>query len=147
MAKFHVRDNFAAGAPISQVPASWFNKVARFLNNFRSGEGCRVNADENGPVFSVLPSVDGPETIGTAKEIPGGAHADREGQYTIPNGADDTEWLRGETSQGVKIKVYTMLSLYQGCIYGIFRELTFDKDGRLRKVGPEKFGDYMMGGY
>ena len=38
---FHITDNFQPGAPITQVPVSWFNKVAHFLNNL-IGDGATV---------------------------------------------------------------------------------------------------------
>ena len=45
---FHVKDDFRPGAPISQVPASWFNKVAQFLNNLVGGFGITLMKSENG---------------------------------------------------------------------------------------------------
>ena len=45
---FHVKDDFCPGAPISQVPASWFNKVAQFLNNLVGGFGITLMKSENG---------------------------------------------------------------------------------------------------
>lgn len=34
----HLKDDFGGG-PISQVPASWFNSVAKFINNLIPGKG------------------------------------------------------------------------------------------------------------
>lgn len=34
-----LRDNFREGAPVSQVPASWFNTVASFINSLIPGFG------------------------------------------------------------------------------------------------------------
>ena len=45
---FHVDDNFRAGAPISQVPASWFNAVASFLNNLVNGFGIKLTKNGGG---------------------------------------------------------------------------------------------------
>ena len=45
---FHVKDDFKAGAPISQVPASWFNAVAKFLNGLVGGFGVKIDKNESG---------------------------------------------------------------------------------------------------
>ena len=45
---FHIKDDFKAGAPISQVPASWFNAVGKFLNGLVGGFGAKVNKNESG---------------------------------------------------------------------------------------------------
>jgi len=49
---FHARDNFKAG-PISQVPVSWFNGVANFLNNLCGGLGIRVMRDATPPQIAL----------------------------------------------------------------------------------------------
>ena len=45
---FHITDNFQPGAPITQVPTSWFNKVASFLNNL-IGDGVDVDKNDTSP--------------------------------------------------------------------------------------------------
>ena len=45
---FHIKDDFKAGAPISQVPASWFNAVGKFINGLVGGFGAKVKKHENG---------------------------------------------------------------------------------------------------
>ena len=45
---FHVKDDFKAGAPISQVPAGWFNSVAKFLNGLVGGFGVKIDKNESG---------------------------------------------------------------------------------------------------
>ena len=45
---FHIEDNFRAGAPISQVPATWFNAVGSFLNNLVNGFGIRLTKNGGG---------------------------------------------------------------------------------------------------
>ena len=37
----HLTDNFQAGGPITQVPASWFNAVAGFINGLIAGPGIK----------------------------------------------------------------------------------------------------------
>ncbi len=53
---FHVRDNFRAGAPVSQIPASHFNAVAALLNNTIGTAGVRVS-------YPATPSPASPATI------------------------------------------------------------------------------------
>ncbi len=45
---FHVKDDFKARSPISQVPASWFNAIARFVNNLVGGVGIRIIKNDSG---------------------------------------------------------------------------------------------------
>ena len=48
MSNFHLKDDFRPGGPASQVPASWFNKVANFLNNLIPGRGINLTKSERG---------------------------------------------------------------------------------------------------
>lgn len=45
---FHLKDDFKAGAPISQVPAGWFNAVAKFLNGLVGGFGIKTKKSDSG---------------------------------------------------------------------------------------------------
>ena len=54
-----LRDNFREGAPISQVPASWFNAVASFINSLIPGRGILWAKSESMNVIEVDPSVMG----------------------------------------------------------------------------------------
>lgn len=45
---FHIKDDFKAGAPISQVPAGWFNSVAHFLNGLVGGFGIETKKSDSG---------------------------------------------------------------------------------------------------
>ena len=51
---FHVKDDFKAGAPVTQVGAGWFNKVGAFLNNLVGGRGVRIVKNESGPSYIEL---------------------------------------------------------------------------------------------
>lgn len=51
---FHVKDDFKANAPITQVGAGWFNKVGSFLNNLVGGRGVRIIKNESGPSYIEL---------------------------------------------------------------------------------------------
>ena len=53
---FHLKDDFRAGGPVSQVPATWFNSVSKFLNNLVGGFGIRVHKDKpDRPVIEMDP--------------------------------------------------------------------------------------------
>lgn len=54
-----LRDNFREGAPISQVPATWFNAVASFINSLIPGRGIIWAKSESMNVIEVDPSVMG----------------------------------------------------------------------------------------
>lgn len=51
---FHVKDDFRAGAPVTQVGAAWFNKVGAFINNLVGGRGVRIVKNESGPSYIEL---------------------------------------------------------------------------------------------
>lgn len=44
----HLQDNFKDGGPVSQVPASWFNRVARFINNLVPSDTVRFEKHDDG---------------------------------------------------------------------------------------------------
>ena len=44
----HLRDDFNANGPVSQVPASWFNRVAKFINGLIPGEGIEFSKRDDG---------------------------------------------------------------------------------------------------
>ena len=48
MAAFHIKDDFKAGGPCSQVPASWFNAVGHFLNGLVGGFGIKTRKSDSG---------------------------------------------------------------------------------------------------
>lgn len=55
---FHVKDDFRAGAPVTQVGAAWFNKVGSFINNLVGGRGVRIVKNESGPSYIELEAAD-----------------------------------------------------------------------------------------
>lgn len=44
----YFRDNFKANGPMVQVPVSWFNRVAAFLNNIIPGPGIKFEKHDDG---------------------------------------------------------------------------------------------------
>ena len=67
---FHVKDDFRAGAPVTQVGAAWFNKVGSFLNNLVGGRGVRIVKNESGPSYVELEDADS-GGAGTVKSVDG----------------------------------------------------------------------------
>lgn len=61
---FHIQDDFKSNRPITQVPAGWFNSVARFLNNLIPGRGIKFEKNAVGPTIIEL-SPDDPASVGT----------------------------------------------------------------------------------
>lgn len=55
---FHVKDDFKAGAPVTQVGAGWFNKVGSFINNLVGGRGVCIVKNERGPSYIELKDAD-----------------------------------------------------------------------------------------
>ena len=52
-----LQNNFREGAPISQVPASWFNAVASFINSLIPGFGISWVKSEANNVIELDPSI------------------------------------------------------------------------------------------
>lgn len=65
---FHIQDDFKPGRPITQVPAGWFNSVARFLNNLIPGRGIKFEKNFVGPTIIEL-SPDDPASVGTPVSV------------------------------------------------------------------------------
>lgn len=63
----HVKDDFKAGAPVTQVGAGWFNKVGSFINNIVGGRGVRIVKNESGPSYIELDASEGdnPTAVGS----------------------------------------------------------------------------------
>lgn len=126
---FHLESNFKSGAPISQVPCSWFNKVANFLNNFVAGYGLKMNKTDSGPTIisidpAVVPQVS--KAVGTPEE-------------KIDDGADDDSnaeaftWLPGGEN-GLVLDVYNKCYFNDGWHYLSRCRMTISKDGIITKI-------------
>jgi hypothetical protein len=127
---FHVKSNFRAGAPISQVPTSWFNKVADFLNNFVAGYGLKLKKSSKGPfVISLDPAVV-PKPL--THEV--GEAADK--SDTSPDDYQDTEpweWQAGG-GNGLIVDAYCRIDEENDWHYLSRCRLTISKDGLITKV-------------
>lgn len=120
---FHVTDNFQPGAPITQVPVSWFNKVAHFLNNL-IGDGATVDKGDP-PVIRV-------DTAAIAKKL---SEVGTPVDHSDTNADDDQggsiwTWAAGGDN-GIVITPYCEIEEDGGFHYFGRVQLTFSKDGLL----------------
>jgi len=137
---FHIKDDFKAGAPISQVPASWFNAVGKFLNGLVGGFGAKVNKNESGrSTVSIDKQVLQQEidnitnTLKVSKEM-GESPLDK----TDTGADDDTDgdtwtWKSGGAN-GLKMDAYFCIVEEEGWHYFQRVRLDISKDGLIVKA-------------
>ena len=127
---FHVQDNFIAGAPISQVPASWFNSVARFLNGLIGGKGVRL-----------VKNVDAPSVIELIGDSPSAEVGDsptdmKDTPNVLDSNGGTSSWTAGGTD-GLYLDCYCKIAPQtSGSSYTVFQRarLTISRDGLVRSV-------------
>lgn len=119
---FHVTENFPAGGPITQVPVSWFNKVAHFLNNL-IGDGATVDKGDP-PVIRIDTAaiVDKLSKTGTPAD-----HSDA----NADDDQDGSTWTWTPGDNGLVITPYCEVEEDGGFHYFGRVQLTFSKSGLL----------------
>lgn len=120
---FHVTENFPAGGPITQVPVSWFNKVAHFLNNL-IGDGATVDKGDP-PVIRV-------DAAAIAKKLSDVGTADDKTDQEADDDTDGDTWVwepGGEN--GLMFDCYCRAEEDGNWHYLSRARLTFSKDGLL----------------
>lgn len=138
---FNLESNFQSGRPISQVPASWFNRVASFLNNLVGGYGIKLSKQTGGPSTIELD----PKAITDIIFTDAGESPVEPG--TIPASPDITQeakvlWPTQESvdsGSGCKIDVFYKVEPDSTGFFLYGATLTFSKSGLLLKV--EAIGD------
>lgn len=98
----HLRDNFGGG-PVSQVPASWFNAVAKFINNLVPGEGIRFEKHADGNATIIRSEMSG--EMGTPVDNTEASNEDDDPEastLTFEN------WESGGNN-GVKLRLYALV--------------------------------------
>lgn len=121
---FHITDNFQPGAPITQVPASWFNKVASFLNNL-IGDGVKVDKSDTSPSVIRIDEnavVDKLSKTGTPVD-----HSDT----NADDDQDGSTWTWTPGNNGLVITPYCEIEEDGGFHYFGRVQLTFSKSGLL----------------
>lgn len=133
-----LKDDFAVGRPISQVPAAWFNAVAKFVNGLTAGGGIRINRD-GGALMRTEVSLDpdGARTIVGAPSAAAGTPDDRSDAPTVLDENGDTwSWTPGGDN-GLTLDCYCKIApQVVGSVYSVFQRcrLTFSKGGLLAKA-------------
>lgn len=136
---FHIKDDFKAGAPISQVPASWFNSVGKFLNGLVGGFGIETKKSDSGRSTIALKKQTLQEEIDNAVEDLRISKEDGTPDDRTDGNADDD--LDGDTwtwtaggENGLEMDVYCKTAEEQGWHYLSRARLTISKDGLIIKA-------------
>lgn len=119
---FHITDNFQPGAPITQVPVSWFNKVAHFLNNL-IGDGATVDKGDP-PVIRV-------DTAAIAKKLSDAGTPVDHSDTNADDDQDGSTWTWTPGNNGLVITPYCEVEEDGGFHYFGRVQLTFSKSGLL----------------
>ncbi len=120
----HLRDDFSAGSPITQVPASWFNAVAKFVNGLVPGRGINITRGAETTVVEMSSDDEIPSSsVGTPTD------------HTDANADDDSLgetwiWTAGGDN-GLKLDCYCEIADEDNWHYLQRCRLTFSKDGLL----------------
>lgn len=135
---FHVKDDFKAGAPITQVPASWFNRVGSFLNNLVGGYCVKVEKNERGASTisvdtSKLPNA---TAVPTPPESTVDLTTDGEGAKTAGSNTWDYDGRAG-VKVTLQTRTYYSHTDTAPVLYGFFRTFTFDAKGMLLSISGE----------
>lgn len=132
---FHIKDDFKAGAPISQVPASWFNTVAKFLNGLVGGFGVKTDKNESGRSTVSLDKqvlqqeIDNiTEALKVSKEM-GDDPLDKTDTGTDDYSDGDTWTWKSGGANGLKMDAYFCIVEEQGWHYFQRVRLDISKDG------------------
>lgn len=132
---FHIKDDFKAGAPISQVPASWFNAVAKFLNGLVGGFGAKVDKHESGrSTVSIDKQVLQQEidnitnTLKLSKEM-GESPLDKTDTETDDDNDGETWTWKSGGNNGLKMDAYFCIVEEEGWHYFQRVRLEISKDG------------------
>lgn len=131
---FHVTENFPAGGPITQVPTSWFNKVAHFLNNL-IGDGATVDKSDP-PVIRVDADAIAKKLSGTGTPVDG-----KDSPNVLDTNGASWTWQAGGDN-GLELDCYCRIAPQQsGSAYSVFQRvrMTFSKSGLL--VSAELLAD------
>ena len=137
---FHVKDDFKAGAPISQVPASWFNSVAKFLNGLVGGFGVKTDKNESGrSTVSIDKQVLQQEidnitnTLKVSKEM-GETPLDKTDTGTDDDTDGETWTWKSGGANGLKMDAYFCIVEEEGWHYFQRVRLDISKDGLIVKA-------------
>lgn len=137
---FHVKDDFSPGRPVSQVPASWFNAIGRFVNTLVGGFGIGAAKSDSGKtVIGLKRDVlqqeieNATQNLRISKDAGTPEDATDEPIGVIDQNGAEVSWTAGGAG-GLKLECYCLLApQVAGSSYSTFQRcvLTFSKDGLL----------------
>lgn len=137
---FHVKDDFKAGAPISQVPADWFNSVAKFLNGLVGGFGVKIDKNESGRSTASIDKqvlqqeIDNiTNTLKVSKEM-GESPLDKTDTEADDDTDGDTWTWKSGGANGLKMDAYFCIVEEEGWHYFQRVRLDISKDGLIVKA-------------
>ena len=137
---FHVKDDFKAGAPISQVPAGWFNSVAKFLNGLVGGFGVKIDKNESGRSTASIDKqvlqqeIDNiTNTLKLSKEM-GESPLDKTDTGTDDDNDGETWTWKSGGANGLKMDAYFCIVEEEGWHYFQRVRLDISKDGLIVKA-------------
>ena len=137
---FHVKDDFKTGAPISQVPASWFNSVAKFLNGLVGGFGVKIDKNESGRSTASIDKqvlqqeIDNiTNTLKVSKEM-GESPLDKTDTEADDDTDGDTWTWKSGGANGLKMDAYFCIVEEEGWHYFQRVRLDISKDGLIVKA-------------
>ena len=136
---FHVKDDFSAGAPISQVPAGWFNAVAKFLNGLVGGFGIETKKSDSGnSTIALKKEVLQQEIDNITKNLriskDAGTPADKTDSPTVEDQTGSSWTWTAKGNDGLELDAYYKIG--DSGSYHFFQRarLTFSKDGLMVKA-------------
>ncbi len=136
---FHIKDDFKSSAPISQVPASWFNAVAKFINGLIGGWGIKTKKNEKGDsIISIDKEVLDAEIENLSSKLKFVTPAeDLTDGVTYDQSLDGNEtWDMG--GKDVKVLVVTRADKPAGQVARLyFREMYISASGHVAGIGAE----------
>ena len=136
---FHVKDDFKAGAPISQVPAGWFNAVAKFLNGLVGGFGIETKKSDSGnSTIALKKEVLQQEIDNITKNLriskDAGTPDDRTDSPTEYDQTGDSWTWVADGNDGLVMDAYYEIGASGAYHFFQRARLTFSKDGLLVKA-------------
>lgn len=132
-----ISSDFTKGAPISQVPVSWFKKVANFINGFALGVK---------PIMVNVPSEVSSSTPITISFVPENEGADLDKMAkpsstssSIPSGQSlKTGWTRAIDGLGIRMMVITRIVRTGDYDNFFWAWGYFDRFGMLYEISKEQ---------
>lgn len=139
----HVKDDFGKG-PVSQVPAAWFNAVAKFINNL-IGDGIEIDKHDDGT--SSIIKLKG-DTVGNPTDNSAANVIEDEPQEST---LTFTDWSAGGDN-GVKLRLYSLVEYDEDAGTHVFHpiDIAIAANGMVKSItrpldadNKWKFGTYI----